>query len=375
MSQVKKNLVVSGIIFFIVIILFFGGIFAWKNGLIKKVLSEETPTPTETQSSVLSATPDETANWKVYKDEQTGAEFKYPENFRANVWRAHIWPPKLTVIPIAESPTEKGCSGTQLDSGKTKTINGIDYVLFIGSDVGAGSLYGDYCYVTKKDQNYYVLDFVIWSHTGCGDGGCGAYCETQFEMECKNLDRADMIEKPIEKIVSTLKFGESDSETADWKIYKNEEYGFELKYPKDWIVDEPGIKPSDRYVRFVDINKINKLKESYENGVANIFVDGGNFFIYIGDNSEGVSLDSWAEREKKEREGEGYSVSKKETFLNNKPLIELTLSKKDPVSWRIFYVENGSNVYALYLYPLFGDNFEEYKEILEKMLSTFKFTK
>ncbi|XOB42014.1 MAG: hypothetical protein ACKKMS_01395 [Candidatus Nealsonbacteria bacterium] len=23
-------------------------------------------------------------------------------------------------------------------------------------------------------------------------------------------------------------------ETADWKIYKNEEYGYEIKYPKDW---------------------------------------------------------------------------------------------------------------------------------------------
>ncbi len=27
-------------------------------------------------------------------------------------------------------------------------------------------------------------------------------------------------------------------ETADWKTYKNEEYGFEVKYPKDWEVVE-----------------------------------------------------------------------------------------------------------------------------------------
>jgi len=25
------------------------------------------------------------------------------------------------------------------------------------------------------------------------------------------------------------------SETADWKTYKNEQYGFEFKYPKDWV--------------------------------------------------------------------------------------------------------------------------------------------
>jgi len=29
----------------------------------------------------------------------------------------------------------------------------------------------------------------------------------------------------------------NQSETADWKTYKNDEYGFEFKYPQDWEVD------------------------------------------------------------------------------------------------------------------------------------------
>jgi hypothetical protein len=33
----------------------------------------------------------------------------------------------------------------------------------------------------------------------------------------------------------------SPDETADWKTYTNEEYGFEFKYPKDWQLEEGGM--------------------------------------------------------------------------------------------------------------------------------------
>ncbi|MFH1648470.1 MAG: PsbP-related protein [Patescibacteria group bacterium] len=30
---------------------------------------------------------------------------------------------------------------------------------------------------------------------------------------------------------------ESEVNTSDWKVYKNEEYGFEVRYPKDWVLN------------------------------------------------------------------------------------------------------------------------------------------
>lgn len=37
--------------------------------------------------------------------------------------------------------------------------------------------------------------------------------------------------------VNFIQYDISGSLTADWKTYTNEKYGFEIKYPKDWIVD------------------------------------------------------------------------------------------------------------------------------------------
>jgi len=38
------------------------------------------------------------------------------------------------------------------------------------------------------------------------------------------------------QILSTFKFIETD-ETADWKTYRNEEYGFEVRYPEEFIFE------------------------------------------------------------------------------------------------------------------------------------------
>lgn len=149
----------------------------------------------------------QTGKWLTYANRDTGVEFKYPATFGVNVWKSVSWPPKATVVPIGQDPVVRGCANIQTGLGvkqQSIIINNINYILYTTSDAGAGSVYNDYCYVAQQGQNYYVLDFNIRYHSGCYNGGCGAYCETQYETECRNFNLNRDVEAVIQQIVSTL---------------------------------------------------------------------------------------------------------------------------------------------------------------------------
>lgn len=150
---------------------------------------------------------DEFLGWSLYIDEKTGTQFSYPAEFGTKVWHPKFWPPRLTVVSTDLDPVRNGCPNFPADATKdTIVLNGTTYDRYKESNGGVGSLYDNYCYVTVKGDEFYVLYFLIWSHLGCGNGQCGAICGAPEEAECRSLDRIAAYEKPIEKMVGSLKF-------------------------------------------------------------------------------------------------------------------------------------------------------------------------
>ena len=58
--------------------------------------------------------------------------------------------------------------------------------------------------------------------------GCYSEYEKSFNAKMAELFAEN------KKAISTA------SISSDWKTYKNEEYGFQFKYPADWTIDDPG---------------------------------------------------------------------------------------------------------------------------------------
>jgi len=81
----------------------------------------------------------------------------------------------------------------------------------------------------KTNWKYIVIVLILAIIVG---GGILGYMKN-FKREMISLTKFLEIKKP-EKVVK--------DETANWKTYRNEEYGFEFKYPKEWGEPEIIIK-------------------------------------------------------------------------------------------------------------------------------------
>lgn len=215
----KKTTIVTAILF-IILAAIAGGWFLFARSKPAENIQKNPAvisgnTVATTTAAATTTSPNQTAGWIVYttSSERTFT-FKYPPNFGANVWKPTQWPPKVTLVSKGQDPVLAGCPSLRSETGAAitgnpgATTNGTKYSLYKGSDIGAGQLYSEYCYVVEGGQNYTaVIDFIIQSHSACGFDGCGAYCGTQYEDECANLDRQKDIEGPIQQAVDTAMFG------------------------------------------------------------------------------------------------------------------------------------------------------------------------
>lgn len=100
-----------------------------------------------------------------------------------------------------------------------------------------------------------------------------AYYRTQNELaimtgtlQIRTIEMSNLIRR-LEERVKTQQMSHNDFDTSIWKIYRNDKYGFELKYPSDWSYLDTG-KPY--IIAFFPPGKKPDLKLEY---FGDIFID------------------------------------------------------------------------------------------------------
>jgi hypothetical protein len=165
-------------------------------------------------------------------------------------------------------------------------------------------------------------------------------------------------------------------DTSDWKVYHNEKYGFEIKYPKDWQQregEELKVGPkseTEKSVTFYFIPNAKALADADEGIVAYIvyrefkgpFIDdyiAGSLAQF--QDSDRLPPPKWSEFE-----SSGFEGIREEFKEEFKDVVEILAFRKFPG----LLFETSVSIIAS-----FSDKKAYYEETFKEMLSTFRLTK
>ncbi len=177
-------------------------------------------TPAATLTSIPTVTPNiDISNWKTYKNEKYGFEFKYPKNlgleektdFAFKSFSVFFKSDDLNGYILINNPGV----GTGFDiaiSSENILIDGINSKLQILDSSGDNERAGIVSFNKNSNDFFWLIRF----------------------------DKSDANKLAlVKKTFSTFAFTEKDNIT-DWKTYRNKQFGYEIKYPKDWLYKEDG---------------------------------------------------------------------------------------------------------------------------------------
>jgi len=242
MNNHQKGFAPIMIILIALVVVGGGGVLAWKYKLVEKISSPtqtENPSPTQivTPKTTVLLTPsvtsiiDETASWKIYANKYTNYQIKYPDDWQAVDKTSTNQSPGYYI----EFYDSKGKSKNYFTvmSGGSVASDFVKWDIVSKEKIRIGG--ADTQKITflptqpvEQSVSQYDLPAADRVITIADFGKNNLQYRLDFYIFDGNLGFAD-------KVISTFKFIEGKDETADWKTYTNNQYGFEVKYSDDSV--------------------------------------------------------------------------------------------------------------------------------------------
>lgn len=250
------------------------------------------------------------SDWNVYSNPQTNFTFKYPKD----------WQVKDYEYKSAACQANSDCTGIWVIELKkpedTKTLIAINL---------------PQCSGFKNDD-------LLGNNWIC-----------LFEENNETLEIYENIKKSFQSL-----------NISDWKTYRNENYGYEIKYPGTWLFNDFSEKISDE-ITLSDV----RFSSQEENG--------GEVIISVYDNSsKKLSPEDWLNF---------YTIEYNDCLVNSEEKtsivgiegIKAVLACGDVITENIFLTRDDKIYDIEFLLFVTESPIEGYEEIYEQMLSTFKF--
>lgn len=142
------------------------------------------------------------------------------------------------------------------------------------------------------------------------------------------------------------------NKTANWKTYKNEEFGFKVRYPKKWSIQEISLE---------NFGTVIEIRDSQSKS---------SFAITEGKNEEELSLDAWFRKTTTTDGRPTIKASAKSTTIDGVKAYRLNSGfKADDIFFEVYIANKDNRIFTLVAY---GQESEE-SNLLDQILSTFRF--
>lgn len=225
-TKPKSNSLIKFFLFLILALFFtiLGGLAVWYMGKSSKeeIKTELSPTPIASSENKV----DEMDGWNTYLNEEYGFEFKYNPSWNidifddSNITINNIKDNHKLRILIEQVTGFNYCfkyeETNQINIGNViaETADGVGNSSELCDDPEKYLNLGNTFILIPIDKSIHSPKQILISYE---------YPLSDISFAKVNLDR----------ILSTFKFMDMEDEVANWKTYRNEEYGFEFKYPNN----------------------------------------------------------------------------------------------------------------------------------------------
>ena len=333
----------------------------------------------------------DTSNWKTYQNGRYGFEFNYPlyytlekgTNDYALLYRTEhkkaAWSFNLTVEQnrfdsrlsfeeFVKKSVLDNCVVNDNPNGSTYCTEVTEIKPFVNENKISG--YEIYLNeITEDSLNGKISNRIkgpvfamdVFKQTQAYIHAQGIFFDFDGKKDEEVLSKQEK-QKLTNQVISTLKFIEKKDDTASWRTYKNEKYGYEFKYPYEWNA------VPNKYNTGTVLLGPEATEESSNGGIE-----------YNGTLKQGQTFKDFVKEFSTAGAGSDFEV---EEFINGYNVIVNIIPSTNIYILRetkIVSFENNREVFSLYFSHC--ANFGKYPEdrykldLFDQIISTFKFTK